>query len=109
MVQGLEEHACGSIESDDPPKGEDVVECDQDDGDLGDRNGRTLDGLEEGVSLAAAVPLLDTDNPEESRLPGWLLVPRNCTIVVGLIHERDDQDESNSPEDCENPVRPLPS
>lgn len=77
MVKLLQENPGGGIESDDPAESEDVVESDQDNRNLRDRNSWALNGLPESVSLMTAMELFDTDESQKSGFSGWLLVSGN--------------------------------
>jgi hypothetical protein len=56
----------------------------------------------------ATLPLLVAHQAKEARLALRLLITRDLTVVIGLIHKGNDEDQDHGPEDGDDPVRPLP-
>ena len=66
IVEGYDKHGDRGVISDDPGEGEEVVDDAEEDGELGERDGWSLCGSEEGVADELRATLLDSNEAHEA-------------------------------------------
>lgn len=97
-----------SVEADDPGEGEDVIAEAEEDGELDDGKEGAHECSGEGDALLAGLPLLDTDNSHEARFAGGLVHGGDGAVVVGFVHEAEDEEPADGRQHGDEVECPAP-
>ena len=96
IVQWCEEYRKSSVDSDDPCKCQEVIDCGYQNDWLRDDFDRTHDGLEKGVSKPPRLELFNSNHTQKTRFSLRLFARCNSAIVVGLFNKQNRQDQTEA-------------